>query len=272
MSANVLSADFTKHQKRAAVSDQQPPARLENVTIEFKVGEGETITALKDVSLDLHAGEFLVFVGASGSGKTTALNVFADLIQPTTGNATVFGQRPRNVRQRLGYMFARDALMPWRTALQNVEFGMELRGVPKDERRATARRLLGIMKLDRYTENYPSQLSQGQRQRVALARTWATSPDIVLMDEPFSALDAQTREELQAEFLNIWSSEKKSVIFVTHDLNEAVTLADRIIVFAKGSIAHEFTVPIPRPRDILDITENPEAKRIYRTIRELLAH
>jgi NitT/TauT family transport system ATP-binding protein len=167
-------------------------------------------------------------------------------------------------------MFARDALMPWRTALENVEFGMELRDIPKAERRDKALQLLDMMRLGKYVENYPAQLSQGQRQRVAIARTWATSPDVLLMDEPFSALDAQTRETLQAEFLSIWAREKKSVIFVTHDLNEAVMLADRIIVFGKGRIVHEFSVDIDRPRDILAITESPEAKKIYQTIRSLL--
>lgn len=248
------------------------PARLSNVTIEFNVGNNEKIVALSNVSLELKPQEFLVFVGASGSGKTTALNVFADLVKPTSGSATVLGQSPAQARGNMGYMFARDALMPWRTARQNVEFPLELRGVDKPTRRAQADRLLELMRLTRYRDNYPSQLSHGQRQRVALARTWANSPDILLMDEPFSALDAQTREELQQEFLKVWATEKKSVIFVTHDLNEAITLADRIIVFSKGTIAHEFTVPIDRPRDILDITENPEAKHIYRTIREILAH
>ena len=169
-------------------------------------------------------------------------------------------------------MFARDALLPWRTALQNVEFGMELRGVPAVERRSQARRLLEVVQLSRYAGNYPGQLSQGQRQRVALARTWALSPSVLMMDEPFSALDAQTREVLQAEFLRLWAAERKSVVFVTHDLNEAVTLADRIVVFSKGRIVRSFIVPLKRPRDILDLTDNPEAKQIYRTIRDLLAH
>ena len=137
-------------------------------------------------------------------------------------------------RSRLGYMLARDALMPWRTVRQNVEFGMELRGVGKSERLRNAERLMDMMKLGPYMDHYPGQLSQGQRQRVALARTWAISPEVLLMDEPFSALDAQTREVLQNEFLDIWMRGKKSIIFVTHDLNEAVTLADRIIGFPKG--------------------------------------
>ncbi|MEX4004872.1 ABC transporter ATP-binding protein [Paraburkholderia sp. EG285A] len=246
------------------------PAELRDVTIEFKTAEKGNVVALDKVSLQLKRGEFLVFVGASGSGKTTALNVFADLVKPSSGSASVYGMKPESARERIGYMFARDALMPWRTALENVEFGMELRGIPKAERREKALQLLDMMRLGKYVGNYPAQLSQGQRQRVAIARTWATSPDVLLMDEPFSALDAQTREALQAEFLSIWAREKKSIIFVTHDLNEAVTLADRIIVFGNGRIVDEFSVDIERPRDILDITESPEAKEIYRKIRDLL--
>ena len=247
-------------------------ASLDNVTVEFVRPDGQITTALRNVSLQLRHGEFLVLVGASGSGKTTALNVFAGLAEPSSGTASVANTSPATARRHLGYMFARDALLPWRTARQNVEFGMELRGIGAQERRARAMHLLDVVRLRQYADNYPSQLSQGQRQRVALARTWGISPSVLLMDEPFSALDAQTREALQEEFLRLWATEKKSIVFVTHDLNEALALADRIVVFAKGEIVHDFVVPIARPRDILDITENPEAKRMYMTIRGLLNH
>lgn len=256
----------------ANINPMSIPARLNNVSIEFNLEGGRKLRALDNVTLELKPGEFLVLVGASGSGKTTALNMFASLLRPTSGDATVFGKAPVNARRHLGYMFARDALMPWRTARQNIEFAMQMRGVGRAERRSTATRLLSIMKLDQYGENYPSQLSQGQRQRVALARTWALSPDIILMDEPFSALDAQTREELQAEFLKICAGEKKSVIFVTHDLSEALTLADRIVVFSRGRIAEEFVIDLPKPRDMLTITESPAAREIYKKLRSLLAH
>ena len=248
------------------------PTRLDRVSVTYQRPGGQVTKALVDVSLEVREGEFLVLVGASGSGKTTALNVFAGLADPSAGTASIAGENPAAGRRHLGYMFARDALLPWRTAQQNIEFGMELRGVDAKTRRERARLLLGTVQLSPYADNYPGQLSQGQRQRVALARTWALSPDLLLMDEPFSALDAQTREALQGEFLRLWASEKKSIIFVTHDLNEAVTLADRIVVFSKGEIVQEFTVPIARPRDILDITDNPDAKHIYRTIRQWLAH
>ena len=247
-------------------------AELDHVTIRYTRNDGKPVVALNDVSLQLYEGEFLVLVGASGSGKTTALNVMAGLADATSGSASVLKLPPAKARDQLGYMFARDALLPWRTALQNIEFGMELRGLMSAERRKQAENLLDVVKLGHLQGNYPTQLSQGQRQRVALARTWALSPKILLMDEPFSALDAQTREDLQSEFLRMWSRDRKSIVFVTHDLIEAVTMADRIVVFSNGSIAQEFVVPLERPRDILAITEHPEAKRIYKTIRELMHH
>jgi NitT/TauT family transport system ATP-binding protein len=169
-------------------------------------------------------------------------------------------------------MFARDALLPWRNATRNIEFGLELRGVAKDKRRECALDYLNMVHLKDYAGNYPGQLSQGQRQRVALARTWALSPKVMLMDEPFAALDAQTRESLQAEFLRMWALERRSVVFVTHDINEAICLADRILVFSQGSLAREFAVPFERPRDVLEISSQPDAHAMFREIRDLLKH
>ena len=246
-------------------------ARLSDVSVRFKRPGGGITTALDRVSLELREGELLVFVGRSGCGKTTALNVLAGLVQPSEGAATILGKTPVAARIDLGYMFARDALLPWRSAKQNVEFGLELRGIDKTERRKRTLHYLELVHLQDYVGNFPTQLSQGQRQRVALARTWALSARVLLMDEPFAALDAQTREALQAEFLRVWALEKRSVAFVTHDLNEAICLADRILVFTDGRIAREFIVPFQRPRDIFEITANPEAQAMYREIRDILA-
>jgi NitT/TauT family transport system ATP-binding protein len=247
-------------------------AALDHVTVRFARPGGGVTTALENVSLELKEGELLVLVGRSGSGKTTALNVLAGLAQPTDGVATVLGKRPVAARAHLGYMFARDALLPWRSAVRNIEFGLELRGVPKEVRRKRALEYLDMVQLKDYFGNFPSQLSQGQRQRVALARTWALSPRVLLMDEPFAALDAQTREALQAEFLRIWAIERRSIVFVTHDLNEAIAIGDRILVFANGRLAREFSVPFERPRDVFEIASHPEALAMFREIRELLAH
>ncbi len=247
-------------------------AALDHVTVRFERPGGGVTTALDNVSLQLKEGELLVFVGRSGSGKTTALNVLAGLAETTEGTATVLGKRPVAARADLGFMFARDALLPWRSAVSNIEFGLELRGMPKALRRKRALEYLDMVHLKDYFGNYPGQLSQGQRQRVALARTWALAPRVLLMDEPFAALDAQTREALQAEFVRIWAAERRSIVFVTHDLNEAISIADRILVFANGRVAREFSVPFERPRDVFEIASHPDAQAMYREIRELLAH
>lgn len=244
-------------------------ATLEHVTLRFATSAG-SVTALDDVSFELRDGELLVLVGRSGSGKTTALNVLAGLAQPTEGRATVLGRSPLAARDELGYMFARDALLPWRTARRNVEFALELRGVPRHERLGRALQHLRMVGLERLAGNLPGQLSQGQRQRVALARTLAPAPRLLMMDEPFSALDAQNREELQEQLLALWSQDRRSIVFVTHDLNEAITLADRILVFGRGKVVREFVVPLKRPRDLLDLTANQDALEIYREIRAFL--
>ena len=241
-------------------------AALDHVTVRFRTSAGG-ITALDDVSFKLQESELLVLVGRSGSGKTTALNVMAGLAQPTEGRATVLGQHPAAARPQLGYMFARDALLPWRTARRNVEFALELRGFARDVRRDRALQHLRMVGLEAMAGNLPSQLSQGQRQRVALARTLATSPKLLMMDEPFSALDAQNREALQGRLLALWSEERRSIVFVTHDLAEAIALADRILVFGQGRILREFAVPLARPRDL---AVSGQALDVYREIRGLL--
>lgn len=253
------------------VTTTAPAASFRNVAVDFPAPGGGTTRVLHDVSFDLHQGEMLVLVGRSGCGKTTALNVLAGLIEPAGGSVFVGDVPAESARKKLGYMFARDALLPWRTALRNVEFGLELRGVPKRDREKIALEYLKLVHLDGKEQLYPSQLSQGMRQRAALARTWAISPEVMLMDEPFAALDAQTRESVQRQFVRLWEQDRRSVIFVTHDLNEAIMMADRIVVFANGTIADEYVIPFKRPRDIIELSAEPEFKNIYREIRELLA-
>jgi NitT/TauT family transport system ATP-binding protein len=206
--------------------------------------------ALTDTDLRVREGEFLAMVGPSGCGKTTLLNAFAGLVAPTRGRVTIGGQPVAGIRPDVGYMFARDGLMPWRSALGNVAFGLELRGVPADERRERARRYLALVGLEGFAEHRRAELSQGMRQRVALARTLATEPAVMLMDEPLAALDAQTKVIVQDEFLKIWERSRRTVVFVTHDIVEAVTLADRVVVFSgrPGRIIGEFPIDIPRPR------------------------
>lgn len=215
------------------------------------VAEGLAPTpALTDTDLRVREGEFLAMVGPSGCGKTTLLNAFAGLVVPTRGRVTIGGEPVAGIRSDVGYMFARDGLMPWRTALDNVAFGLELRGVPAPERHERARTYLALVGLEEFAEHRRAELSQGMRQRVALARTLATEPTVILMDEPFAALDAQTKVIVQDEFLKIWERSRRTVVFVTHDIVEAVTLADRVVVFSErpGRIIGEFPVGIPRPR------------------------
>jgi NitT/TauT family transport system ATP-binding protein len=218
-------------------------------------GSSRDLVALQDIHLDIPAGQFVALVGASGCGKTTLLNMMAGLIQPSGGTITVGGRRPSLPNPDIGYMFARDALLPWRTAQRNVELPLETRRVSRSERAAKAREMLDMVGLKGRERQFRLQLSQGMRQRVALARTLASDPSLLLMDEPFAALDARTKLTMQMEFLGIWerhqgSEKNKTVVFVTHDLQEAVLLADRVIVMLPnpGRIAEDRIIDLPRPR------------------------
>lgn len=252
------------HQSGAAIS-------VREVTVEFPATEGGTKTVLRDLDLEIAPGEFTALVGRSGCGKTTLLNLIAGVVETSAGSISVLGSHPRQARGRLGFMLARDALLPWRTATGNVEYGLELRGIGKKERRQTARQWLDAVHLGSSAGLWPWQLSQGMRQRVALARTWALDPDVLLMDEPFAALDAHTRVAVQAEFLRLWQGEHpRTVVFVTHDLGEAITLADRIILLNDGNIVEDVTVGIPRPRDSEAVVEHPRYIELHRDLRERL--
>ena len=244
-----------------------PPAyvKFEGVRQEFMMprskggGTGEVVDrkvlALDDVDLEIPTGQFVALVGASGCGKTTLLNMVAGLIRPTRGTVKVGGASPSLGSLDVGYMFARDALLPWRSARRNVELPLEVRKWDRAKRRERALEMLDLVGLRQKESQYRLQLSQGMRQRVALARTLAADPSILLMDEPFAALDARTKLVLQAEFLRIWEKQRakgseKTVIFVTHDLQEAVLLADRVVVMLPnpGRVAADLLVDIERPR------------------------
>lgn len=225
--------------------------RVEGVSHAFPSPDGKPVLALDDVSFNVPKGQFLALVGASGCGKTTILNMAAGLVHPVGGTVLVDGERVTKPSRRTGYMFARDGLLPWRSARHNIEVGLELRGMPAEERERHGTRLLEMIGLSAFGRAWPWQLSQGMRQRVALARTLAIDPDTLLMDEPFAALDAQTKLMLQAEFLRVWERDRKTVLFVTHDLSEAVALADRVIVLTRrpGRIQADIEIDLPRPRD-----------------------
>ena len=224
-----------------------------NVTYEYQTGAGRVL-AVRDVSFSVAAEEFLCVLGPSGCGKTTILNILAGFLMPTSGDVLIGGKAIRGQGQDRGVVFQDFAqLFPWRTARRNVEFGLEVRGVPEKERRETALRFLGLVKLEKFTEAYPHELSGGMQQRVAIARALAYNPGVMLMDEPFAALDAMTRDEMQRQLTEVWQETKKTIVYVTHNVAEAVYLADQILVLAPhpGTVKSQMRVDLPRPRDPL---------------------
>jgi ABC-type nitrate/sulfonate/bicarbonate transport system ATPase subunit len=211
------------------------------------VGSGRTVPALHDVSLKVMPGEFVTIIGASGSGKSTLFNLCVGLLEPDEGSIIIDGDEPQSRLGRLGYMPQRDLLLPWRTVLENVLLPRDIKGVP---RRHEALEMFEHFGLSGFENDYPSSLSGGMRQRAALLRTWLTGCDTLLLDEPFGALDALTRKELQDWLLSVWQEFGRTVMFITHDVEEAVYLADRVIVMSArpGSVKRELTVDLPRPR------------------------
>lgn len=241
-----LSTNLTRTTSRTAA------VVVDGASHVFVAPDGRPTVAIQDVSLTVREGEFVSIVGPSGCGKTTVLNMVAGLIKPTRGMVQVNGKPCDTPRRDVGYMFARDGLMPWRTALSNVEYGLELRGVDRKEREQAAIELIRQVGLVGFEKAHPAQLSQGMRQRIAMARTLAIDPGLMLLDEPFAALDAQTRTRLQVEFTRIWEQLGKTIILVTHDLQEAVALSDRVLVMngSPGRIVASVDVPLDRPRDL----------------------
>jgi NitT/TauT family transport system ATP-binding protein len=230
-------------------------------------------TAVAATTLSVAPGEFVSVVGPTGCGKSTLLNVGAGLLAPSTGRVTVFGEPLSGINRRAGYMFQADALMPWYSALRNVTAGLDFRGVPPVEARLRGEEWLARVGLQQFGDRYPHQLSGGMRKRVALAQTLILDPDIILMDEPFSALDIQTRQLMENEVLELWSARKKAVLFITHDLDEAIAMSDRVIVLSAGPATHpigEFTIDLPRPRDVAEIRAHPRFVELHAQIWSVL--
>ena len=250
-----------------------PALAFERITCAFASKGGERYTAVADASFVVGDGEFVSVVGPTGCGKSTLLNVAAGLLAPSSGRALVAGKSLSGINRRAGYMFQADALMPWRSALGNVVAGLEFRGVARDEADARAREWLARVGLAGFENRYPHQLSGGMRKRVALAQMLILDPEILLMDEPFSALDIQTRQLMENELLDLWSSNRKSVLFITHDLEEAIALSDRVVVLSAGPATHpigEFPIDLPRPRDVAEIRLSPRFVQLHEAIWHVL--
>lgn len=235
--------------------------RIDNLSYAARDRRGGEVPILDAVSLSVAEGEFVALVGPSGCGKTTLLNIVAGLV-PASG-------LPVDVRDdRVGYMFQTDALFPWRSVLDNVTLGLELRGVARAEREARGREILASLGLTAWESHYPTELSGGMRQRVSLARMWITDPSLVLMDEPFGALDAQMRLVVQDLFLSYWEAHRKTVVLVTHDIEEAITMADRVVVFGRrpARVKSIHTITLPRPRRAAELRGEADFSRHWQSI------
>ncbi len=209
---------------------------------------GTHVTAVSDVSLTVEQGEFVAIVGPSGCGKTTILNMVAGFLPPTSGEIILNDRPVKGPGPERGVVFQSFALFPWKTVLENVAFGPRMRGLPKAECEKTAREYLALAGLADAAERYPNELSGGMQQRVGVVRALANNPEVLLMDEPFASVDAQTRMTLQEELTRIWQERRPTIIFITHDVGEAVFLANRVVVLSKGAVLKELAVPLPRPR------------------------
>ncbi|QXE91369.1 ABC transporter ATP-binding protein [Geomonas subterranea] len=238
-------------------------------------GRGDSpkeFVALKDVSLQVQKGEFLAIVGPSGCGKSTLLDILAGLAKPSSGEIFIDGRKVTGPALDRGIVLQGYALFPWRTVRQNVEFGLEIKKVPKGERRAVSDRFIGLVGLEGFADHFPHELSGGMKQRVAIARALAYDPEVLLMDEPFAAVDAQTRETLQDELLRIWEETGKTIIFVTHSIEEAVFLADRVAVLGTnpGAVKEVVDIDLPRPRHNSDLRSSAEFGWVRHKVWELL--
>jgi NitT/TauT family transport system ATP-binding protein len=246
---------------------------IQDVEIVYKNSRtGKDVTALTGVNCDVEKGQFVTIVGPSGCGKSTLLLSIDGLLAPSKGQIVIGGRKVTEPGQDRALVFQEFALMPWRTIEANIWFGLELRGESKEMQRKTADHYLKMTGLKDFAKSYPHQLSGGMKQRVGIARALAVNPEILLMDEPFGALDAQTREIMQAELLKIWEENRRTVFFVTHGIDEAIFLADKIVVMCAhpGKVKEIIDVKLPRPRG-LEIKDSPEFARLRRHIWNLLA-
>ena len=258
----------------APVGNETPAIEFNDVSLRFISADGTATVALRNFSMSVARGEFVAIVGPTGCGKSTTLNMITGLLRPTLGAVQVMGQPVQGIDPRIGFVFQADAVFPWRSVAQNVAAGPLFRGRPRKEAFELADEWIQRVGLATFGGHYPHQLSGGMRKRVALAQTFINNPEILLMDEPFSALDMQTRTLMQDELLQLWSANAASVVFVTHDLEEAIALADRVFVLSArpATLKRVYSIDLPRPRVMAEVRYDPHfielSKRIWADLRE----
>ena len=251
---------------------EQIKLSLKHVTHYYEAVDGSHLQALDNVNLDIKEGEFAAIVGASGCGKTTILNIMSGILHPSQGEVLLDGQPIEQGKHRIGYISQTETLLPWRKVIDNIALGPELDGVPKKERYEKARQLMESGGLSGFENKYPFELSGGMRKRAIILRALAHDPEIMFMDEPFGPLDVFTREALQQEILRIWGQKKLTIVYISHDIAEAVSLADRIVVMSRrpSSVQAEIPVQLPRPRNVVEIRYEPEFTRLERKIGAMI--
>jgi len=257
----------------ASVAGDTKAIALREVAVAFRLGDGQDYPAVQSTTLSVGDGEFVAIVGPTGCGKSTLLNLVAGLLAPSAGHVEVFGERLVGLNRKAGYLFQAEALFPWKSAVENVAVGLEIAGVERKLARKRAQDWLERVGLGAFRERYPYMLSGGQRKRVGLAQVLIREPKILLMDEPFGPLDAQTRQIMGNLLLDLWSADRKAVLFVTHDLEEAIALSDRVVIMSAGPAAYvinEWSVPLLRPRDTAEIKSNPAFQDLHREIWAVL--
>lgn len=254
--------------RMAEAQTRAPAIELINVTRRFVSPTGKTLTALRDFNMSVERGEFVAVVGPTGCGKSTTLNLVTGLARPSAGEVRLMGGPVNGIDPRVGFAFQKDALFPWRNVIDNVMAGPRFRGRSKAEAEAAAKDWLARVGLSKFLHHYPHQLSGGMRKRVSLAQTFINEPEILLMDEPFSALDVQTRTVMHEELLKLWAERKASVVFVTHDLEEAVALADKVYVLTAGpaTVKSVYPIDLPRPRVVSEIRYDEKFVHYCKTI------
>jgi NitT/TauT family transport system ATP-binding protein len=259
--------------ERAAAAAGTPAMALRDVVVAFRLAGGGVYTAVERASLQVADGEFVAIVGPTGCGKSTLLNIAAGLLPPAAGSVEVFGAPLTALNRQAGYLFQADALFPWKTAVENVAIGLETAGTSASEARPRALDWLKRVGLGAFGDRYPHMLSGGQRKRVGLAQVLIRDPKILLMDEPFGPLDAQTRQIMGSLLLDLWSADRKAVLFVTHDLEEAIGLSDRVVIMSAGPAARiigDWKVPLKRPRDLAEVKLDPAFHELHRDIWQKL--